>query len=101
MFKVYEKPCENCLFTENRIVPPERASEVIKDSIENQTHFICHKSTMGDARNGDQVCCSKFYDEAGSKIQKIRLAKRLGIVDFVKLPDTGKLFAHKDTLKQH
>ncbi len=99
MFKVYEKPCENCLFTDNRIVPPGRASEVIKESINDQTHFVCHKSSMGDYKNGDQVCCKKFYDEAGGKIQKIRIAERLGVVEFVELPDSEKLFAHKDTIK--
>ena len=54
---------------------------------------------MGDYKNGDQVCCKKFYDEAGGKIQKIRIAERLGVVEFVELPDSEKLFAHKDTIK--
>jgi len=67
-FKVYKKPCVNCLFTADRIVSPNRAAEVIKDSIKSQTHFVCHKSSMGDDKNGDQVCCRKFYDEIGDTI---------------------------------
>lgn len=90
MFKVYKKSCENCLFTADRIVSPDRAAEVIKDSIKSQAHFVCHKSSMGDDKNGDQVCCRKFYDETGDRIQKIRIFKRLNAVKFVKLPTPFK-----------
>jgi hypothetical protein len=87
MFKVYSTPCKNCLLSENRIVSPKRAKQIIKECIEEQTHFICHKASMND----EDVCCKTFYDEIGYKINKLQIFQRIGAIEFVENKDDKKL----------
>ena len=88
-FKVYKRPCKNCLLTKNRIVSPERASEIIQTCVKEQTHFICHKGTTGEGEEG--VCCKKFYDDLGHVSQTARIAERLNMIEMVDQPDTERL----------
>lgn len=83
MLKVYKTCCGNCLFSKDRIVPAQRAKEIIQSCKEKQTHFICHKS--------DDVICKKFYDELGGFSQMIRIAKRLNAIEFVDQKESQKL----------
>jgi hypothetical protein len=78
--KVFDKPCDQCLLSKNAIVSHARRREIIKECIEKQTHFICHKATI---QNKD-VCCKTFYDELGHRSQLVRIAQRLGVVTFLK-----------------
>lgn len=87
-FKVYNRPCKNCLMTKNRIVSPERAAEILQSCAQDQVHFVCHKDSMGE---NEGVCCKKFYDDMGEKIQMIRIAERLNAIEFVEQPDNEKL----------
>lgn len=87
MFKVYKTQCKNCLLSKDRIVPSDRANQIIKDCVKEQTHFICHKASMND----EDVCCRKFYDEIGHKINKIRIFERIRAVEFVDQTDAEKL----------
>lgn len=89
MLKVYNKCCQNCLLSEDRIVSDERATNVIKDCIQRQTHFICHKAGNSD------ICCSAFYHKYGNGSQMIRIAKRLNAVDFVEHENNDKLIPYK------
>lgn len=87
MFKVYKTQCKNCLLSKDRIVPSSRAAEIIKSCVEEQTHFICHKASM----NEEDVCCRKFYEEFGNKVNKIKIFDRLKMVEFVDQPDAEKI----------
>lgn len=92
-FKVYKRPCKNCLLTKNRIVSPERAGEIVSDCVQKQTHFVCHKSSM----EGDEgVCCKKFYEEYGGAIQMARIAERLNMIEMVEQPDSERLITWEE-----
>jgi hypothetical protein len=82
MFKVTEKRCNECLFSQNKIVSDERRRQVLAECEQNDSHFICHKSSM----NGSDVCCRGFYDAKSTNM--IRIAQRLDAVEFVPIPDT-------------
>lgn len=87
MLQVFQEKCKNCLFDQDRIVSSERAKEIIDFCIKEETHFICHLSTMDD--NGN-VCCRGFFDTCGDQIQKIQIAQRLDLIEFIELPDSEK-----------
>jgi len=84
-FKVYKKQCGNCLFSEDRLVSKERVRNILEECRKDQTHFVCHKSTMN---GGGNVCCKAFWDKMGHVSQLARIAQRLGQVEFVDQPDT-------------
>jgi hypothetical protein len=91
VLEVYDKPCANCLLTPDRIVSPRRAKQIL-----NETHdskFICHKASMA----GEEVCCRTFYDTFGERNLLIRLARMLGRVRFVPIPDNKKLPSWMDS----
>ena len=73
MFKVCSEPCDQCLFSKNRIVSAARAREVLIDCKRNDAHFICHKT--------DDTCCRGFYDTRTTNL--IRIAQRLRMIKFV------------------
>jgi hypothetical protein len=85
--KVYESTCQNCLLSKDSIVSPERRKDIIKEVTSTQSHFICHKATM----KGKDVCCKTFYDKLGHTSQMVRIAERLGMVQFIPQPDSKKL----------
>ena len=87
MFKVYKTQCKNCLLSKDRIVPSDIANQIIKDCVKEQTHFICHKASMND----EDVCCRKFYEEFGNKVNRIRIFDRFKMVEFIDQPDAEKL----------
>lgn len=86
MLKVYKTNCQNCLLSEDRIVSPQRAKEIISKCKRDQTHFICHKS--------DDVVCNKFYKELGHYSQLVRIAERLKFVQFVDQVEGPKLISY-------
>ena len=79
MFKVQQKQCNECLFSSNRIVSKDRSRQIIRDTVMNNSYFICHKASM----QIDDVCCRGWYDRF--KTQPIRMAKALKIVKFVEV----------------
>ena len=82
MFKVMKERCNQCLFSENRVVSKERMVDIVKECRKNDSYFICHKASLA----GDQkVCCRGFYDTQDTQI--IQVADRLGITEFVKEKD--------------
>lgn len=97
MFNVYEKCCGNCLLSTERIVSPQRAKDLVKDCLQQDTYFVCHKSTMQDDGG---TCCKAFYDKFGQQINLVRIAQRLGVVKFVPQPDIKKLTPHKNYAKE-
>jgi len=75
MFKVCAKRCNQCLFTDNKIVSDERKEEVLDECVRNDSHFICHKH--------DDVCCRGFYDEDPGATNLMRIMGRLNGIEFV------------------
>ena len=92
MLKVYAKKCANCLFSPNKIVSDNRRKEIIQGCIQSQEYFICHKASM----NNEDVCCKAFYDTMGGYSQLIRIAQRMGAVEFVDLEDDEKLPTYEE-----
>jgi hypothetical protein len=90
--KVYKTCCQNCLFTKNRIVSGKVAGQIIKDCVKQQTHFVCHKATL----QGKDIVCANFYSQMAEYSQPIRMAERLGILEFVEQPDGEKLQPYND-----
>lgn len=82
MFKVMEEKCDQCLFSEDRIVSKERMADIVKQCRENDSYFICHKATIA---GNQQVCCRGFYDTQDTQI--IQVANRLGVTQFIKEKD--------------
>ena len=76
-FLVQQKRCDECLFSEGKIVSDERREEVLRECQRLNTHFICHKASI----NGQDVCCRGFFDEG--RDARSRLASKLGLVEFI------------------
>lgn len=79
MFKVFDKPCDQCLFSDNKIVSQERAKDVVASCIKKQTHFVCHKASMV----GETTCCYAFYKKHMDDIQKLQIFTRLNMINFI------------------
>ena len=75
MFRVLAKRCDQCLFSNARIVSEEGAQGIIAECLATDSHFICHKT--------QDVCCRGFYDTHKLDVWPIRLARMWGLVDFV------------------
>lgn len=78
---VMKDKCDECLFSDNRIVRPGRMADIINECRKADVHFICHKATL---KNTEAVCRG-FYDTQTS--QGIRIAERLSLVRFVEEKD--------------
>jgi len=100
MLKVFKECCKNCLLSKDRIVSSKRAKEIIQSCVENQTHFICHKATMDEERNGSEIVCKNFYDTLGHRSQMVRIAHRLNMVEFINQTDSEKLPTHTEMSKK-
>ena len=60
------KRCNECLFSNNKIVSDERKAEIIEDCLTNDTFFVCHKT--------DNTCCRGFWDNHNRDTLILRLA---------------------------
>jgi hypothetical protein len=87
-FKVCAERCEQCLFSKETIVSNARRKQVLADCRRNDAHFICHKHGVGDDEelHGEDVCCRGFYDRDPGATNMMRIAGRLGMVEFVDFP---------------
>ena len=90
MLKVYKECCGNCLLSKDRIVSPKRAKDLLQETKEKQSYFVCHKASM----NGDEIVCKSFYDKLGYQSQMIRIAERINAVQFVEQTDKEKLIPY-------
>ena len=84
MFKVSDKQCNECLFSDQKIVSDKRKTAILKDCLKRDAHFICHKATLV----GQDVCCRGFYEKLG---YRIGLARAAMILKFVKFVDVERL----------
>ncbi len=74
--EVCSRKCDQCLFTEHKIVSDARRAQILRDLQRNDSHFFCHKGTLIHR----EVVCRGSYDMMP---QMVRIAGRLGIVEFV------------------
>jgi hypothetical protein len=79
LFKVSDKCCDQCLFSPNKIVSEKRKESLLKKITKEQSYFVCHKATI----KGEETCCRGFYEKLGAQSQMIRIAERLGEVEFI------------------
>lgn len=79
--EVRKTKCDQCLFTDNRIVSQKRAGDVVKDCLKRDTYFICHKTQTEDAPQ--DMCCRGFWDQHKNNFNLGRIAQRLQAVRFV------------------
>lgn len=86
MFKVCEKKCDQCLFTNERIVRKGRVAEILKECEAKDTYFVCHKASFA----GEEICCAGFYDRNPMASNLMRIAHRLGMVKRVPIPAVPK-----------
>lgn len=83
-FPVCAAACGECLFSNQRIVSQKRASAVVRECLQRDTTFLCHKGTLA----GREVTCRGFWDRYPGIGQLRRIAERLGVVRFVDVPET-------------
>ncbi len=82
-FKVQKRQCNQCLFSENRVVSQKRAESIIKECIRDDTFFQCHKGTL---KNQD-ICCRGFWDNFKDRFNLGRVVQRIGGPQFVEVKD--------------
>jgi hypothetical protein len=92
-FKVCAERCDQCLFSKTPIVSDTRRKQVLRDCARRDTHFICHKHGHGAGGElaGEDVCCRGFYDANPMRTNLMRIAHRLGAVEFVGLASRDSL----------
>ena len=88
--KVCAKVCNECLFSQNRLILDWHAQEIIDNCLKQDRFFICHKFNLLPNSTNDPVCCKGFYDRHKRDVLPIRLAEMLNAVEFVEVP-TEKL----------
>ena len=59
--KIQKKCCGQCLFGKSKIVSDDRKSNIIEETLIDDTYFICHKASMKD----QDVMCKGFYERYG------------------------------------
>jgi len=88
-FRVCKKRCDQCLFSSAKIVDDERKRDVLRTCAEKDSHFVCHKFSIAEGM-GSNICCRGFYDADPAATNLMRIAGRLGVVEFVDLPDAPR-----------
>ena len=85
-FKVLTKRCDQCPFSENQSIVPEKRIREIRKSLQRSGRpFVCHK-TM-DTKQGDLVCRG-YFDTESNLI--VALARMLGKIEFIEFEEDPK-----------
>lgn len=78
-FHVAEKRCDQCLFSDAKVVGDDRRDELLRTCAQKDSYFLCHKSEK-------PTVCRGFFDTQSNRA--CRTASQLGLVVFV--PTTPK-----------
>ena len=81
--------CDQCLFSPDAIVSPQRRRDLLAQCEVDETYFICHKHSIAEANDSTlegSVCCKGFYDQDHGQTPLLRLASALGVVVFIDEP---------------
>lgn len=91
--KVSRKRCNQCLFSNQKIVDEQRKADVLTECAATDSHFICHKYTvaklLGKLKD-DNVVCRGFYDNDPNASTWMQIAGRLDLIEFVDLPEESE-----------
>lgn len=68
VFTVRRKRCDECLFSDNKVVRDGRKAIVLHECERDDTYFICHK------HSDEGVCCRGFWDELPKRTLAMKLA---------------------------
>lgn len=77
---VAEKPCDECLFSRDKLVDEPRKAEILRECYERGNYFICHKATLV----GRAVICHNFAKSTdGAGNTAIRVAQFFDCIRYV------------------
>jgi hypothetical protein len=77
---VADKPCDECLFSRNKLVDEARRQVILRECYERGTYFICHKATLV----GRAVICHNFAKSTdGAGNVAIRVATFFNCIKYV------------------
>lgn len=86
MFTVQKTKCNQCLFTNNRIVSIKRMKEILKDCKKRDSYFVCHKDQTVGEGNG-KLCCRGFLDNFKNDFNLGRMIQRINYIKEVEIGD--------------
>ena len=72
MFRVKTQQCNQCLFSDNKIVNDARKEEVLRTTLKKDSFFVCHKT--------DDVCCKGYWDSHKNDFTVGQIAQRLNLI---------------------
>ena len=79
LFPVRRRHCDQCLYTERKLVSNERRRQILRECRENDTFFNCHKSTI----KGEIACCHGFYKRHPYATSVMRHAAKHKLIHFI------------------
>lgn len=84
MFKVQKRMCSTCIYRPDTPLDLESLEDAVRDPYGGFSGWrACHHA------NGD-VCCRGFYEAHGPDCNVIRVAGRLGVIQFVEVDTLTK-----------
>ncbi len=81
---VASRPCDQCLMSSDRIVPSRRATKIIRECLDEDVHFVCHRGSLADPPIN--LHCRGFYDKFETGATRFARAFNIPIVEID--PDT-------------
>jgi hypothetical protein len=85
-FELMSEPCDQCLMTNSKIVSNARRREIIRETMQRDCAFICHKASIAHR----EIACKGHYDATGGG-QMARIAGRLNAIVLVNPKDLEKV----------
>lgn len=79
IFPVKKRHCNQCLYSERKLVSNERRREILRECREQDRFFNCHKATA----KGEIACCHGFYKQNPIATSVMRRAAKEKLVRFV------------------
>jgi len=106
-----KSPCGNCPFRTDVLfyLHNERVDEILRDCVEGDNHFYCHKTTHHDDEDGDynpnmkEQMCAGFMimsEKLELPSQMMRIGERIGGYDYKKLKMDAPVFDTPDDMRE-
>lgn len=82
---VRSEQCANCLLSRDRLVPGERARQLIAETRATAGgSFICHRSQVSDE---PEAICRAWWDRFAMEDPVLRMGVVMDIIEYVEVPD--------------
>jgi hypothetical protein len=83
--RVLAAKCDTCIFRPGNLMrlQPGRREQMVTDSLRNQSAIICHDTLSGP---DPRAVCRGFFDVHGHDSFPLKLAGRLGCIDYITPP---------------